>query len=210
MTPRESLLDILNGNAVLARTLRHLPDSWMFAYEFAEIRLDNWKWSLEDILAICPGGKIPAACDIHLSLKGNSSTEFRGIAVLLDANRRWWVSGILCVDGTPTAVIQRFGREGCDSGRNLLLPKREREWRRFQSMKLDWEVLRGDSRLPAVLFGSRDEAPLEDNLYVPKGCDPISEAFKAAQRECWEGWTAAQAVAAHTLGLTRYGMGLWL
>ena len=77
-------------------------------------------------------------------------------------------------------------------------------------MKLDWEVLRGDSRLPAVLFGSRDEAPLEDNLYVPKGCDPISEAFKAAQRECWEGWTAAQAVAAHTLGLTRYGMCLWL
>lgn len=166
--------------------------------------------TLEQIARITPGGRLPS--EVLLDLAGKSfGTEVKilGFAVLLDSSRRWWASGLLRVDGAPTAILRRFGREGDDQGETLLVPGREREWRKFRTLEFprgEIPTVGGNKLAARVMRNSHLGQP--SPLYVPKGRD-LESFLEGEVRSTWEGWTAEQAILAHALNLTRHGI-LWV
>lgn len=151
----------------------------------------------------------------------------RGVAVLLDNCKRWWISLLLCVDGVPTAVLRRCGRHAETEQENLVPRAREVEWRRACSIwpavvgwrrrryHSEWIALNGNTaplvdiepRLAWPRFDQRGRE-VETSVYVPRGAS-VDAVLGELVVESWAGWAPAQAIAAFQLGLTRWGCEAW-
>jgi hypothetical protein len=215
--PREMILEAVT-DPVMAGLVRMAsgisgPAPQELAVAFKDLMFEGrLSPTLEQIARITPGGRLPS--EVFLDLAGSSfGTEVRiqGFAVLLDGSRRWWASGLLRVDGAPTAILRRFGREGDDLGENLLVPGREREWRKFRTLEFPrGEIPTGGGNKRAAWAMKTTHPANSSNpspLYVPKGRD-LESFLQGEVRAAWEGWTAEQAILAHVLNLTRHGI-LW-
>lgn len=200
------------------RALRRRRDDEV-AFELCYALTDREDWSAPT--------SIPNDCwvDVVHDAHGYRLT-LRGIAVLLDDCKRWWMSLLLCVDGVPTAVLRRYGRHAETEQENLVPRAREVEWRRAVSMwpqvirerrryGTEWIALNGNTAPlleiePRLVWPRLDDRGREipTPVYVPRGGhadDALAELVVAP----WAGWAPAQAIAARQLGLTRWGYSAW-
>lgn len=170
---------------------------------------------------------IPTDCyvDVVHDAHGYRLT-MRGVAVLLDNCKRWWMSLLLCVDGVPTAVLRRCGRHAETEQENLVPHAREVEWRRACSIwpevvrspkryASEWVALNGNTaplveiepRLAWPRFDQRGRE-VQTPVYVPRGAS-VDVVLGELVVEPWAGWAPAQAIAAFQLRLTRWGCEAW-
>lgn len=160
-------------------------------------------------------GHVPAACWAEaVVLEGDPEQligvsapfpyrlHLRGVAVCMDACRRWWISLLLTVDGVPTAVLRRGGREGHDYEQTLVPRCRAREWRRALAMQPPPTWLALHPGPLASLYSLAGSEPAQD-VYIRPGAS-VGETLRGLAWEPWEGWAPGNAIALHQLDLTRW------
>jgi len=201
-TARDLLVRAREGDRVAIREilgLRRQKDMDL-GYELCDL-FRRMEWQLPT--------HIPWSCRVEGRLSAfGCVAEIRGIGVMLDEIKRWWLQAVLIVDGTPTAIIRRFGRYGTNPCENVVPTARLREWRRVRSMRgVEFDFAPKGTGSTIDFF--HDDYDLEQKtLYCPPGI-PVNKVLTDVLWGSWEDWTPGEVVAAHTLRLTRWGYGSW-
>lgn len=214
-------------------SVRRMSTAWIHALHRRrdrEVGLDLC-WALGQREDWPAAFSIPNDCYVNVVHEAHGyRLTLRGVAVLLDNCKRWWMSLLLCVDGVPTAVLRRYGRHAETEQENLVPVARRIEWRRACSIwpgtnivrigrrrryATEWVALNGNTAplleiAPGLAWPRFDQRwrAVETPVYVPRGAS-VDAVLGELAADQWAGWAPAQAIAAYQLGLTRWGYEAW-